>query len=110
LSEPVLDDNRAWRERHLEPWQRAAYDWHRSHHDSRYLLKGDALKAARASRRKTLTSLEREFLDRSEEDVTTKGLLKRANVRFRNLRTALIFSVALNAALLVFVVVVIATK
>jgi hypothetical protein len=110
LSEPILEDNRAWRDTHLERWQRAAYDWHRAHHDSRYLLKGDALKAARASRRKALTPLEREFLDRSEEDVTTKGLLKRANARFRNLRTALIFSVAFNAALLVLVFVVILNR
>jgi hypothetical protein len=104
LSEAIMDDNRAWREEHLEPWQRAAYEWHRSHHDDRYLAKGEVLRAARAWRRKghRLTDIDCQFLDRSEKAVADEGHLKRAQARVNFLLMALILSLAVNVLIVVF--------
>ncbi|MDQ1744093.1 MAG: hypothetical protein QOE23_2432 [Pseudonocardiales bacterium] len=102
LSEAILDDNRAWREK-LEPWQRAAYEWQRSHHDDRYLIDGEPLRAARASRRKglRLTALDREFLARSEERVASEGRLERTRARINLLLVALALSLIVNLLLAV---------
>lgn len=68
LIQPILEDNAAWRRKHLSPWQLAAFDWQRHDRDRSYLLTGDALAAARRSLDggPVLQEPEREFLRASE--------------------------------------------
>jgi hypothetical protein len=105
MSGPIIDDNEAWRET-LEPWQRAAYLWSRNHYDERYLVTGQALRAARSSRgrKNHLTDIEREFLMRSERDVDVKKrALAGATARMNLLSVILAVSLAVNVALVLLV-------
>jgi hypothetical protein len=108
LGEQILEDNRAWRVKNLEPWQRAAYDWHRGHHDERYLLGANALRTARSKRRRTeeFTELERQFLERSEAAIAKASRLKRSQARFNFLAVLTAVSIALNVVLVVLLVLV----
>lgn len=103
MSSPIVDDNEAWRQT-LEPWQRAAYEWHRRHHDERYLARGERLRAARAYRRKKhrLTDVEKEYLERSEAAAATQKTLDRATSRINILFVILSLSLTLNAALVAY--------
>ncbi|WP_246477488.1 ATP-binding protein [Actinokineospora xionganensis] len=64
----VIDANQAWRHATLEPWQVAAYDWHRNHRQSAFLLTGDALRLAPRPAATGLADVEREFLLRSFDE------------------------------------------
>jgi hypothetical protein len=108
LVTPVIEDNRAWREQHLERWQRAAHDWHRAHHDDWYLARGEDLRAARAAkraatrgRRPPLEAVEDEFIARSQDRLVNESRLQRANARFNMLLLILTASVVVNVVLLI---------
>jgi hypothetical protein len=106
LAEPILEDNRTWRARNLEPWQLAAYQWHRARHDESYLLTGEAYREARSASRKVgaLTEIERDFLERSAQAVAKEGGLNRAQARIDFFRILLVVSLGLNLLLLLFLV------
>jgi hypothetical protein len=73
LIRPILEDNAAWRRKHLSPWQLAAFDWQRHDRDRSYLLTGDGLAAARRSLDAggpVLQEHERDFLRASEAGAT----------------------------------------
>lgn len=105
MSGPITADNEAWRARYLESWRRTAYEWHRSHYDQRYLAKGETLRAARSHRRRNnrLTNIEREYIDRSESEVTHEGALAHAKGRINFLLVVLVVSLALNVALAMYI-------
>lgn len=102
LNEPIIEDNRAWRGKHLEPWQRSAYDWRRGNRDTRYLIDGEQLRAARAARRAGhLTDDEEAFLAASEAKALSNTRLRRAQAFLDRLAVLLVISLVLNAVLLV---------
>jgi hypothetical protein len=78
LITPVLEDNRAWRESRLEPWQRVARDWQASH-QRELLLAGPQLRYAqrRAEVLGTTTAQEREFLDESARADRERSLMEK---------------------------------
>lgn len=106
LAEPILEDNREWRERKLELWQRKAYRWHRERHNPDLLLKGEELRQARyAGRRGELTEIERDFLNRSAEVVANQGRLQRAQASVDLFRLLFLLSLSFNILAIVVLVV-----
>lgn len=101
LSDPIVEDNRIWRELHLQGWQRAAYAWHRERHPDRYLLRGEAYRVARTSSRKalTVTKVEREFLERSAQAVAKESKLSRTQARVNLVLIVLFASLVANVVL-----------
>ncbi|UQX88097.1 hypothetical protein M6D93_17650 [Jatrophihabitans telluris] len=101
LIDPVVEDNRLWRDRHLSRWQRDAYEWGRSNRDSRLLLGDRAYRAARsATRRASLTEVEQAFLDESGKAVAHEGKLRRIQSWLGVFQAILVVSVAFNLVLL----------
>jgi len=80
LVEPAQESNDAWRERHLNHWQRAAELWRRGNEDPNYLLRGRDYINARSSigpRSKALTPTERKFLEQSSRAWRNEHLFQR---------------------------------
>lgn len=96
---PIRQDNRTWRQGNLASWQVSADKWHRSGHDSRYLLGPvDLHTATQLSRKTAISAVERSFLDESRKSVLAKGKL--ASLKRRNL----LFGFALTSSLFLNVV------
>jgi hypothetical protein len=70
----VLASNEAWRWKHLESWQIAAYEWNASGRNQAFLLPMPPREISRLGRRDT-TSLEKEFLRASSSQAQQKGNL-----------------------------------
>jgi len=103
LIDPIVENNRLWREKHLAPWQLDAYKWDRSHRDSSYLLTGETYRAAKVmSRRLELSEVERDFLRSSGDAVAHEGRLKRAQSRLGLVQVLLFWSLLCNLALAVY--------
>lgn len=109
---PVLDDNRAWRKRNLEPWRVQAEDWWASQQNPVYLLNGGSYRAVPTGRRSAgLTETEHAFLRASGRAADAAAQADKAAARerrrWRRMVTAfgllvglLVTSVVLNAFLL----------
>lgn len=113
LVEPIVDDNRKWRIKNLQPWQVVADQWHRSDRPSSLLLSGPELHLALASAAEiTPSALEHVFLDESrnneDEEMHRRRMEAEIQVfRYREstYRWALFCSLALNVVLFVIVLV-----
>lgn len=112
LVDPVVADNRAWRQANLEPWRLAAEQWRRSGRDHRSLLTAAELGPVPAAPTIPLDPVERAFLDESlrrDAEETGRRRTEAAMLAFRYrvgyLRLALACSVVLNLLLLGFVIV-----
>jgi hypothetical protein len=100
LIDPVVEDNRIWRDRHLSRWQRDAYEWGRSNRDSRLLLGDRAYRAAKSeSRHAELTEVERAFLDESAKAVVHESKLREIRSWLGLVQALLAASVVVNVLL-----------
>jgi hypothetical protein len=74
----VLEDNRAWRESRLEPWQRTAREW-QTNHQREQLLTGPELRYAqrRAEVLDTTSAEEREYLEHSARADRERSIVER---------------------------------
>jgi hypothetical protein len=101
---PILEENRAWRVKHLEQWQVLAEDWHASGQDPVFLLHGPQYQPA-LHRRQGLTKTEQAYLKESADENRDEG--RRATLRRQlwRTRTLLIYSILVNAVLLGLLVV-----
>ena len=97
---PVLEDNRAWRVKRLEPWQVQAEDWHAAGQDPELLLSGSQYVAASHRRREELTETEQAYLKASADHYRAESLRSRLLVQLERTRELLIISVAVNIVLL----------
>lgn len=109
---PILENNRAWRARHLELWQCQAEDWRASKQNPQYLLRGDDYSAAPPpARRDELNDTEREFLAASDEVFQAErsaakaaGMLAGLAAQLSWVRGLLAVSLLANVVLLFFLV------
>jgi hypothetical protein len=98
---PILDDNRAWRAKRLEPWQSLAEEWRASDRDPQYLLEaGDHIAAQSHSRRVEVTENERAFLKASLEAIYAHGRLARLRAQIGVFGALLALSFLVNIVLL----------
>jgi hypothetical protein len=76
LIEPVRQNNRQWRELHLQPWQRTAEDWLNAGRPSARLLRDSTLLASAhawaAQHPLKLAPVDRELLEASEREQSTR--------------------------------------
>jgi hypothetical protein len=114
LVEPIVADNHAWRLCNLQTWQVRAEQWQRAERPNELLLRGAELLLARGSAAKLSPgAVERAFLDEShrrDEDETRRRRLdaqvKLFAYRVSTYRLALVCSIALNAVLVLVLVLV----
>jgi hypothetical protein len=66
LIEPILDDNKRWARRRLEPWQLAAREWGTDRQVGRLLQGLELRDALRRAHKSDITELERDFIEASD--------------------------------------------
>ena len=98
---PVLEDNRAWRAKHLDQWQVQAEDWDVSGQNPEFLLQGNQYQMAAPHRkREGLTKTEQAYLKASAEALRAEGLRSRQRLQLGLASTLLALSLLANIVLL----------
>lgn len=104
LIEPILENNRAWDEHTLTPFQRQAALWEQQGRPADLLLQGDLLREAEEWAKRnadTLITRERLFL---EQCVTARGVREREQRYIRQLRRRLYFVISAAAVAVVLAI------
>ena len=107
LVEPIRVDNHAWREEHLQPFQRHADRWSSSRRPVGLLLTGEDLAAAEAwlaSHHDELTPLEAEYLELSRDRAKLHAFEEEKRRRAERNRLAWFVRIALVVAVALAVV------
>jgi hypothetical protein len=105
LIDPVLESNRQWRTEHLEWWQIDARRWRMSGERDEHLLTVEQLRHVNGSRRRLEveeTEAETDFLARSRKVAAEEGRLRLLRAQMGRLSVALVLSVLVNVALLIY--------
>ncbi len=76
LIDPILNDNVTWRERRLQPWQRAAREWEIDRQPERLLSGRELREITRHVDSSTLNPRELQYLRASEDVEKTHGRLR----------------------------------
>lgn len=99
---PVLEDNRAFRAKHLDWWQVQAEDWDASGQNPAFLLQGNQYQMAAPHRkREGLTKTEQAYLKASAEAYRAEGLRSRLRLQLWRTSILLALSLVVNVVLLV---------
>jgi hypothetical protein len=106
LIEPILDDNRKWRRRRLEPWQLAAREWAADRQMGRLLHGSELRDVHRRADTSDLEPLEREFLLESDRVERERGLL----IRMRGVVGVVGFLALLELAAIVVLVILLLSR
>jgi hypothetical protein len=101
----VLDDNRKWLRRRLEPWQLAARAWAEDRQRAQLLTGPDLRAAQRNADSPDLTEDERRFLDESERVERDRGALVRIQNAMARRGVVMIIQTAVIVVLAILLVV-----
>lgn len=99
---PVQINNAAWRARNASTWELRAYDWERSNHSERHLLRGDEIRLARQwlSEHDEAAEAVAAYVDASKQAWMQESLRQRISTAIAVLSIALMLETVIIVALL----------